>query len=78
MMWAYDLNDWAQVRAGKRKPWDVKPYGVWTFTLPVVEPGTRLLGVTYDPATRRLFLSQRNADRDGYAYRALIHVYQIP
>jgi hypothetical protein len=77
-MWAYDLNDLAQVRAGKRKPWDVRPYGVWTFDLPVPEPGTRILGVTYDAERRRLFISQRHADRDGYAYRALIHVFQVP
>ena len=77
-MWAYDLNDWAAVRAGRREPWEVKPYGVWTFELPVPEPATRIAGVTYDLQGRRLFVSQRHADRDGYAYRALIHVYQTP
>ena len=77
-IWAYDLNDLAAVRAGKRQPWDIKPYGVWGFELPVAEPTTRLLGVTYDAAQHRLFVSQRYADRDGFSYRALIHVFQLP
>jgi hypothetical protein len=77
-MWAYDLNDWADVRAGRRDPWDVKPYGVWTFEFPTPEPSTRIAGVAYDPGRRRLFVSQRLADRDEFAYRALIHVYQTP
>lgn len=77
-MWAYDLNDWAAVRAGDRDPWNVKPYGVWPFELPFPEPGVRVGGVAYDAATQRLFVSQLHADRDGYAYRALIHVFHIP
>jgi hypothetical protein len=77
-MWAYDLNDWAQVRAGRRDPWQVRPYAVWKFELPFPEPATRIAGVAYDAAARRLFISQRQADRDGYAYRAVIHVYRTP
>lgn len=77
-LWAYDLNDWAAVRAGTHDPWAVKPYAIWPFELPVPEPGTRLLGVTFDAAQHRLFISQRHADRDGYSYRALIHVFKTP
>lgn len=77
-MWAYDLNDWAAVRAGTRDPWSVKPYGVWPFELPFPEAGVRIGGVAYDAAGQRLFVSQLHADRDGYAYRALIHVFHIP
>jgi hypothetical protein len=77
-MWAYDLNDWAAVRAGGRDPWNVKPYGVWPFELPFPEPGVRIGGVAYDAATQRLFISQMHADRDGFAYRPLIHVFHIP
>lgn len=76
-MWAYDLADWASVRAGAKEPWEVKPYGVWPFELPFPEPGTRIGGVAYDPATRRLFVSQFEADRDGYSYRALVHVFEV-
>ena len=77
-MWAYDLGDWAAVRAGKREPWEVKPYAIWPFELPVSEPGTRIIGVAFDAGAQRLFISQRHADRDGYAYRALIHVFKTP
>jgi len=77
-MWAYDLNEWAAVRAGRIDPWEVKPYGVWPFELPFPEPNTRIGGVAYDPSTRRLFISQFEADRDGYSYRALIHVFRLP
>ncbi len=77
-MWAYDLNEWAEVAAGKRDPWSVKPYGVWPFDLPFPEANTRINGVTFDPATRRLFVGQRSADRDGQSYRPLIHVFEVP
>lgn len=77
-IWAYDLAEWAEVSAGRKDPWDVKPYGVWTFDLPIQEPTRRLIGVAYDAARRRVFVSQRLADRDGYAFRAIIHVYHIP
>jgi hypothetical protein len=76
--WAYDLNDLAAVRAGAKRPWDIQPYGVWPFDLPIDEPGKRLGGVAYDPDHRRLYISQLGADRDGYAYRPLIHVFELP
>ncbi len=77
-MWAYDLNDLAQVRAGRKDPWEVRPYDVWAFELPTPQPTKRLAGVAYDADGRRLFVSQRMADPDGYSYRAVIHVFQTP
>ena len=77
-MWAYDLSEWAQVRADKKDPWDVKPYGVWPFDLPFPEPGTRIGGVAWDSAKRRLYVAQFEADVDGYSHRSMIHVYQVP
>jgi hypothetical protein len=76
-MWAYDLSDWAMVRAGRKDPEDVRPYGIWPFELPTPEPSTRIIGVALDPARRRLFIAQRFADRDEYSFRALIHVYEL-
>ncbi len=76
-MWAYDLDDWAAVRAGSKKPWEVKPYAVWPFELPIEEPRARIAGVAYDAARQRLYIAQFEADRDGYDYRPLIHVYQV-
>jgi len=77
-MWAYDLNDWTEVAAGRRDPWSVKPYAVWPFELPTPEASVRIVGVAYDAERRRLFVSQRGADRDTYSSRALIHVFHIP
>jgi hypothetical protein len=45
--------------------------------LPTPEPSTRIAGVAYDPERRRLFISQRQADQDGYSFRSLIHVYRV-
>ena len=77
-MWAYDLSEWAEVRAGRREPWSIKPYGVWPFELPTPAGVVHILGVAYDPATKRLFISQRGADQDTYASRALIHIFHLP
>src|SRR5688572_9666131 len=77
-MWAYDLNDWAAVRAGKRDPWEVVPYAVWPFELPFPEPVTRIGGVAFDSARRLLYFAQLRADQGGYAYRPIIHAYYIP
>lgn len=77
-LWAYDLAELAEVRAGRRDPWDVKPYGVWPLEFPIAEPGVRIGGVAYDVAGRRLFIAQKQADRDGFAHRPLIHVFRTP
>lgn len=77
-VWAYDLSELAEVRAGRRDPWEVKPYGVWPIQFPIAEPGVRIGGVAYDVAGRRLFVAQKQADRDGYAHRPLIHVFHTP
>ena len=76
-MWAYDLAELAEVRAGRRDPWSVKPYGVWPFELPISEPGVRIGGVAYDAARQRIFIAQTQGDRDGFAFRPLIHVFTV-
>ena len=77
-IWAYDLNDFADVKAGRKQPWAVVPYGVWQFDLPTPAQGNvRLGGVSYDPAQKTLYLSQLYADRDGYANRPVIHTLHI-
>jgi hypothetical protein len=76
-IWAYDLADFAAVKAGTKAPWDVKPYGVWPFDLPTPEAMVKLGGVGYDSANQVLYLSQMFADRDGYSYRPVIHALQI-
>lgn len=76
-LWAYDLGELAEVRAGRRHPWDIKPYGVWPIEFPIAEPAVRIGGVSYDAAGQRLFVAQLLVDQDGYSSRALIHVFHI-
>ena len=75
-MWAYDAHDLAAVHAGQMNPWDVKPYAVWSLTLPAPSSAHRLGGVAYDPATGRLFISQQFVDGDSGDY-PVVHVYKV-
>jgi hypothetical protein len=78
-LWAYDLNDWADVRAGKRDPWEVVPYAVWPFELPYHSPPTRIGGLSFDPARRLLYFAQLEVDHaGGRAALPIIHAYFIP
>ena len=76
-VWAYDLNDFAAVKAGKKRPWQVVPYGVWPLTLPTPELSVRLGGVGYDAKNQLVYVSQLGADPDGYSSRAIIHALRI-
>jgi hypothetical protein len=76
-IWAYDLNDFAAVKAGKRRPWDVVPYAVWPIQFPTAEPRTSIGGVGYDPASRTIYVSQSYADRDEFESRPVIHTFQV-
>jgi len=76
-IWAYDLNDFAAVKAGQKQPWEVLPYGVWPFDLPTPEPSVKLGGIGYDAARQILYVSQMGADKDGYSYRPIIHALQL-
>jgi hypothetical protein len=69
-VWAYRASDLADVRAGRKAPWDAIPYGTWTLT---ELNGSRLGGVAYDAATKRIFVSQIVGDGP----RPLIHVYSV-
>ena len=79
-IWAYDLADFAAVKAGSKQPWDVVPYAVWPFELPTPVPaGTdvRIGGIGYDAQRQILYMSQYQADKDGYSYRPIIHALKI-
>jgi len=76
-IWAYDLNDFAAVKAGKKKPWDVVPYGVWPLELPISESSTRLGGVGYDAERQLLYVSQLRADGPEAAARPIIHSFRV-
>lgn len=74
-IWAYDLNDFAAVKAGTKQPWEVTPYGVWALEFPVVQEDFNIGGVGYDAQRRLMYVSQPSADPEGY--RPLIHVYLV-
>lgn len=77
-IWAYDLADFAAVKAGTKAAWDVVPYGVWPFDLPTPETSSiRIGGVSYDAQNQILYLLQLWADRDGYAYRPIVHALKM-
>jgi hypothetical protein len=79
-IWAYDLADFAAVKAGTKQPWEVVPYATWPFDLPTpATPGgeVRIGGVGYDAQHQTLYIAQFLADKDGYAYRPIIHALKI-
>jgi hypothetical protein len=74
--WAYDLAELASVKAGKKKPWQIVPYGVWPITLPLGEGSVPLGGVAYDAKQQLVYVSQLWADKDS-GYLPLIHVFKV-
>lgn len=68
-VWAYDVADLAAVRAGAKQPWEIRPYAVWKLE---GFPSADVVGVTTDPATGRIFISER---RGGEPMR--VHVYRL-
>ena len=76
-IWAYDLADFAAVRAGTKQPWEVVPYGVWPFELPTPGRIIEIGGVAYDAQRQLLYLAQYRADTDGYSERPIIHTLKI-
>ncbi len=76
-MWAYDLADFAAVKAGTKQPWEVVPYGVWPFELPTASRIVEIGGVAYDAQRQLLHIAQFRADTDGYSERPIIHTLKI-
>jgi hypothetical protein len=73
-VWAYDANDLAAVKSGKKKPWDVRPYGTWQLSLPFANDEIPAInGATFDPHTGRLFITRHKGDGE----RPLVHVFTI-
>ena len=70
-VWAYDARDLRAVRRGRRRPWQVKPYAVWTLRLPF--GSGQIGGAAYDPKGRRIFVSQQYGDDT----QPLIHVFKV-
>lgn len=76
-MWAYDLNDFAAVKAGTKQPWEVIPYGVWPVEFPTQAPHLQIGGVAYDAQRQILYVSQRDGNRGEYSTSPIIHAFAL-
>lgn len=75
-MWAYDVNDLAQVKAGVKQMWEVFPYATWELPeLGNVGDEFSAIGMAFDPATRLLYIL-KSRETDGSAWPQ-IHVFQV-
>jgi hypothetical protein len=74
-VWMYDANDMVAVKNGTKHPWDITPYYHGTVTLPFASGAWRpeLNGAAYDPATKRIYISQYLADNG----KPIIHAFQV-
>ena len=72
-VWAYDAEELLAVKNGSKAPWDAVPYAIWSFDLPFQTESRSLAGAAYDPATQRIFLSQRFGDGE----LPVVHVFQV-
>lgn len=67
--WAYNLNDLAAVKSGSVIPYNVKPYAVWSLSIPYASASNTnsdlakltIAGSAYDPANKRLFIAHGDA-----------------
>jgi hypothetical protein len=76
-VWAYNANDFVAVKNGQMQPWQVQPYDVWNFTLPI-SGNEKLGGVAFDPNSGRIYVSVLNADdAKQYSSLPLIEVFQV-
>jgi len=74
-IWAYNAEDLAAVKSGTKKPWEVKPYSYWNLDdkLPFLAWKKQVNGATYDPATKRIYMSQDHGDGSA----PLIQVFSV-
>jgi hypothetical protein len=70
-VWAYDANDLADVKRGRKRPWEPRPYATWHIT-DMNDRGTAsIAGAAYDQTTRRLYVTEHYGDHPR------VHVYEI-
>jgi hypothetical protein len=69
-VWAYRASELADVRAGRKQPWDVRPYATWR--VPVLRDH-RIGGVAVDEDSGRIFVLESYGDGE----RPKVHVFTI-
>ena len=75
---AYNANDFLAVKNGQMNPWDLRPYATWHMNFPIQSGGAPPGGMTFDPATGRLYVEIMGADTEAqYSSLPLIEVYQL-
>ena len=73
-VWAYDALDLLAVKDGRRAPYSVQPYAIWTYNMPFETDDIHNIGgATYDPSTDRIFLSRPR----GEAKLPIIQVLRV-
>ncbi|MFW5692628.1 MAG: hypothetical protein ACOCWL_00285 [Thermoguttaceae bacterium] len=77
--WLWDVNDFVDVLAGEREPYDVRPYEYGVFDTPFKATSCQLGGGTFDPSTGRIYLTAQKADREQglYANPPVIMAYEV-
>jgi hypothetical protein len=70
-VWAYDAARLLAVRRRTLKPWQVKPYAVWTLHLPF--GSARIGGAAYDPNAGVVYVSQQH----GNGADPVIHAFRV-
>lgn len=80
-MVAYNLADFAAVKAGTKQPYEPQPYAHWTITFPVDQDNKIAGGITINPTpvsanTYELYVSQFSGDVNGYGY-PIIHKFTV-
>jgi hypothetical protein len=70
-VWGYDAARLLAVHRGRKRPWQVKPYGAWKLHLPF--GSDRIGGAAYDPAAGLIYVSQQYGDGTD----PVIHVFKV-
>lgn len=73
--WAFNANDFADVKAGLKQAWEVRPYAGWAFTVFGDTLGISGVGCSWDPATRKAYLTVSGL---GPSVTPVVHVFAIP
>lgn len=75
-VWAYDANDLVSVKEGRKEQYQIQPYAIWSFILPIPDlTGQHLIGgAAYDPQTNRIYISQQCV---GTNCEPIINVFQV-
>jgi len=78
-VWAYDANDFKDVKDGVKLPWEIVPYDHWNFDIPFQTEHRDLAGVAYDPASQLIYIAQIEIDTTQSAFTSypIVSVFRI-